>query len=156
MLGGNQNLGRDAVSDTVGYVLLGAAGIATAFGWDLSRRGLSQAKTAAQDTKEAANQLQEQVAAAQPALAQATGAEAANLAQAHTGALQTANRLRSAADEVSSALAALTGVFAPARVAFALAFLLVAASLVALDLISLSVADEAPETPTTTTTATPP
>jgi hypothetical protein len=97
------------------------------------------------------------VAAAQPALAEATGDEAATLAQTTQTAVQTATNIRSAADDVSSALDALTGPFAPARVAFALAFLLVLASFVAFDIVSVDVDAGSPpaQTVTTTTETTP-
>ena len=130
-----------------GYILLIAAGVAMLFGWDLSRRGLNDVKEAANTAKEAAVEVRNTVATTQAALANATGSDSNKLAAANTEAVQKTNVLDGAIGQVNEALAGLTGRFAPARVAFALAFLLVLAALVALDIISLAIAEGAAESP---------
>jgi hypothetical protein len=131
-----------------GYVLLIAAGVAMLFGWDLSRRGLNDVKEAANTAKEAAVEVRNTVATTQKTLADATDQQARTLAATQTEAIEKTNALDGALGQVNDALAGLTGRFAPARVAFALAFLLVLAALVALDIISLAVAEGAQVPPT--------
>ena len=126
-----------------GYALLIAALVPGLIGWDLSRRGLGKAATASTATKEAADELRSVVGGTQSMLAQETQEDAATLARANQEAVEKANALDSALGQVNEALAGLTGVFAPARVAFALALLLVVASLFALDIISITVAEDA-------------
>lgn len=131
-----------------GYVLLIAAGVAMLFGWDLSRRGLNDVKEAANTAKEAAVEVRNTVATTQRTLADATDQQARTLAATQTEAIEKTNALDGALGQVNDALAGLTGRFAPARVAFALAFLLVLAALVALDIVSLAVAEGAQVPPT--------
>lgn len=123
-----------------GYVLLIAAGVAAVIGWDLARRGFTSVNSAAAATQTAATELRTTVAAAQATLAAGSGTDALALAQTNAEAVQKAGVLDDAVSEVKSALAGLTGSFAPARVAFALSFLLILAALVALDIVSVSVA----------------
>jgi hypothetical protein len=123
-----------------GYVLLIAAGVAAIIGWDLARRGFVSVDAAAAKTRAAAEGLRTVVAGAQATLAAESGAEAHALAQANEEAVQKLGVLEDAIDGIKSALAGLTGSFAPARVAFALSFLLILAALVALDIVSVTVA----------------
>jgi hypothetical protein len=131
------------MSDVVGYVLLASSGASALMGWDLSRRGLQKIETAATEANQVAAQASQAVQASQPVLAQATGAEADRVAQANTAlAAQTAD-LAGAVTGVEDALKGLTGAFAPARVFLAITLLLLLAAFVALDLISVAVADDA-------------
>jgi hypothetical protein len=123
----------------VGYVLLGAAGVAAIIGWDLARRGFSQVGTAASASTAAANELRSLVGSTQLALAAETLPAASDLAEANAEAIEKAGALEGAIEQVNSALAGLTGTFAPARVLFAFALLLILASLVALDVVSATI-----------------
>jgi hypothetical protein len=130
-------MGLKGVAVDVGYALLIAAVVPAAIGWDLSRRGLNDTGAAANAAKVAANELRATVAGAQGILADASGADAQHLAQTNAAATVQAASVEGAIGQVNDALSALTGRFAPARVAFALALLLVLSSLIAFDIVSV-------------------
>ena len=140
---------------TVGYVLLGSASVPAVLGWSLSLKGLSQAETAARSVKHAAQTVIEHSMASQQVAADASGPEATAVAKANQDVAAKVATLGDAVSSVDDALKGLTGRLAPARVAFALATLLVVAALFALGLISAS-AGSAAGTTTTTTTPTAP
>lgn len=129
------------MSSTTGYVLLAAAGVPAVLGWTLSSKGLDKVVVAADEAKRAAHEARTVVANAQSTVAEATGADARAVAGTQSEIVEKTEALSAGVDDVSAALKGMTGVFAPARVFLALTFLLVLASLVALDLIAVSGGD---------------
>jgi hypothetical protein len=142
---------------TVGYVLLGSAAVPGVMGWSLALRGLSQAETAAKSAKAVAVAAAKQVAATHKVTADASGGEAMAVAEATQEASTQLAGVQDAASAVTDALQGLTGKFAPARVAFALALLLVLAALFSLGVLSASAGSGSSGTSgTTVTTSTTP
>jgi saccharopine dehydrogenase-like NADP-dependent oxidoreductase len=126
------------MSNTVGFVLLGSSSAPAVIAWDLSRRGLDKVSTASATVEEAAKETKEVAKEATTALAEATPDATTDTAATNTAAVvEKADELTSGVSSVNSALEKLTGNFAPARVFAALAFLLILASFVALDVITL-------------------
>lgn len=125
------------MSDTAGYVLLAAAAVPTLIGWSLSAKGLSKVETAATVARDAATETARTVATLQPAIAEMTGAPANAVADSTSELVKSNATLTNGIDDVSSALKEMTGRLAPARVCFALTFLLVLGALVALDVLTV-------------------
>src|SRR4051812_30924461 len=122
--------GRE-MDNTVGYVLLVGATVPFTAGVWLSLVGLRDAKSAANKVKAAAADVTRSVAVTTEAAAAGAPADAGQVAVA---AADTATRLGDVHDELGSlndALNGLTGPLAPARVAFALAAVLVVGALFA-------------------------
>lgn len=130
-------------NDEVGLVLLGVALVFALLGYILSRAGLAQVSAAAEQAKEAAKNVNQLTANAQPVLAMATGDQASTLAATTAQATEGANALSDSLTQVKDALAAMTGPLAPARVAWSLCAFCLAAALVSFDLISVAVTPEA-------------
>ena len=129
------------MSNTVGYVLLGSAAVPGLLGWNLARKGLADTEAAAKEAKRAATD----------AATMHLAANQAGVAQAEVAA--SLGDVQQAISGVDDALKGLTGYLAPARVAFALATLLVVAALFALGVISASVGSNTGGTTTTVTTS---
>lgn len=130
-------------NDEIGLVLIGLAIVFALFGYRLSRVGLAQVNTAVQDVRSAADEAKQAVANAQQAIAQETGATATAVAANTTTVATTTSVISDQIGQVNDALAGLTGNQAPARVAWALCALSLAAALVSFDLISVAVAPDA-------------
>jgi uncharacterized protein (DUF2342 family) len=136
---------------TVGYVLLGSAAVPAIIGWSLALRGLSQVETAAKSAKSVADAAAKQVADAHQVTAEATPPQATAVADATRAASAEVAGVQDAVNGVNDALKELTGRFAPARVAFALATLLVVAALFALGILSASAGTGSSGSTTTST-----
>lgn len=119
-----------------GYVLLIASAVPLAIGWDLSRRGLNEAEEVVATTKRSTDELRQAVADTQQKLAAAPPGQTDALAAANVETLRSASAVDNSLATVTDALSGLTGRLAPARVAFALAFLLVVGALFELDVIT--------------------
>jgi hypothetical protein len=142
------------MEDTVGYVLLGSAVIPGLMGWSLSLKGLNEANTAVKKAKDVAHQALEATANSQRIAATASSEQAAVTAQATENVAMQLGTVGDAVTGVEDALKTLTGKLAPARVAFALATLLVVAALFALGVITASAGSSGGGTTTTSTTST--
>ena len=136
---------------TVGYVLLVSAAVPAIIGWDFVRRGFNDVGTATDEAKKVAAQAAKQVADATDVAAAASGPQAVDVAEATREASVQIASVQDAVNGVNNALNELTGRFAPARVAFALASLLVIAALFALGVLSASAGSESSGSTTTTT-----
>lgn len=115
--------------DVIGTILLGSSAFPLWMGWSLSSKGLDKAQAASTTIAEAASAMQDTVANQQLAIAAASGDEAVMLANATQTVAEAGSAATKAADDVSSALAAMTGPLAPARVAFSIAVLLIVSAL---------------------------
>ncbi len=81
------------MSNTVGYVLLGAASVPGIMGWDLSRRGLDRVSVASDEAVKVAKEAHGAVKKAQFMNAQAPPEEATAVAQQTSEVVETADAL---------------------------------------------------------------
>jgi hypothetical protein len=125
------------MSNSVGYVLLGSSVVPALLGWQLSNKGLDKVHEAADAVKKTASAARAVVASAQTTVAGATGADAQAVAAKSAEIVEKTDSLSDGVDQVNEALKGMTGVFAPARVFLAVAFLLILAALVALDVMTI-------------------
>jgi hypothetical protein len=125
------------MSNAAGYVLLGSSVVPAVFGWDLSRRGLRDVHEVADEASQVAREAHDTVKEAQSTIAAATGPEAAKVAAQTSEVVNKTDALTNGVGDVSKALDQMTGALAPARVFLAIAVMLMLASFVALDVITL-------------------
>jgi hypothetical protein len=139
--------------DQVGLVLLGSAALFSVFGVYLANKALGKAETAADAAKSVATTAITVAADTQRTLAITGAPESLALATQNAALLAVSADLNDAAGNVGSALDELKGPFAPARVLFAISFVLVLASLVSFDVIDGAVSTGGSSTTTPTTTS---